>query len=119
MRLTVINDDWSQQDVWRGSTPLAYSPNLIAGNVLKYHYKKWQAMLQTKFVSKQYMTNSGFSQYLNTDETTYTSAVISLFCTTDFDLNYNFTIHKSITATVGCTVYNLSASDMKAMAPAP
>ena len=107
MRLTVINDDWSQQDVWRGSTPLAYSPSLIAGNVLKYHYKKWQAMLQTKFVSKQYMTNSGFSQYLNTDETTYTSAVISSFCTTDFDLNYNFTIHKSITATVGCTVYNL------------
>lgn len=107
MMLTVINDDWSQQYVDAGTTPLAFSPDWIASSTLKYELSQWQISLQTKYVSKQYMTNSGFRRYLNTDGQSYTSAMIDAFCTTDIDLNYTFRLKGIGRCKAGLTVYNV------------
>lgn len=107
MMLTVINPDWSQSYVNRGTTHLAFSPDLIVGNSFSYEYKNWRASILTKFVDEQYMTNSGFRQYLNTDGVTYTSAMLDAFCTTDVDVSYRLKPMKWGDVTLGCTVYNL------------
>ncbi len=110
MMLTVINDDWSQAYVNAGTTNLAYSPDWVVGNILSYEKNGWKATAFTKYVGKQYMTNSGFKRYLNTDGETYTSAMIDAFCTTDLDLNYTFQLGKIKALTVGATVYNIFSS---------
>lgn len=107
MSLTVINDDWTQQYVDVGTTRLAFSPDWIVGSTLSYTYKNWQFMLLTKYVGEQYLTNSGFRRYLNTDNQTYSSAMIDAYCTTDLDVNYTFRLRKMGPLKIGVTVYNL------------
>lgn len=106
MMLTVINPDWSQSYVDVGTTPLAYSPSVIIGNRFAYSWKGLTAMLSSKYVSKQRMTNSGFDAYLE-DDGSYTSAVIDGAFITDLDLSYTFSIKSVKEITLGVTVYNL------------
>lgn len=113
MQLTVINDDWSQSYVNAGTTHLAYSPDLIVGSTLSYDYKGFRAALMTKYVSEQYMTNSGFKAYKE-DDGTETRAMLDAFCVNDIDLSYTFVpkrpngrTTKRPTVTLGITVYNL------------
>ena len=48
-----------------GNTPIAYSPNIIIGNDLTFTpLKDFNISLITKFVSKQYMDNSGDDTYV-------------------------------------------------------
>lgn len=107
MTVTIINDDWSQDYVGVGTTHLAYSPDVIVNNVFSYTYKGLRASLMTKYTSDQYMTNSGFKQYLNTDGETYTSAMIDAAVVTDLDIAYTFKVRGLKSATIGVTIYNL------------
>ena len=59
MLLNVIDPDtWDAAQVNMGDTPLAFSPDWIVNNTLRYEYKGLSARLMTKYVSKQYMTKS-------------------------------------------------------------
>lgn len=57
---TILDED-SYEEVLEnlGSTPIAMSPDWIAANVFTFKYKGLRADLQTKAVSKQYMSNAG------------------------------------------------------------
>ena len=106
MNVTVINEDWSQSYANVGTTHLAYSPDFILNNKFSYEWKGLKASLFTKYISEQYMTNSGFKGYLEEDGST-TSAMIDKIFTTDLDVNYSFKFVCVKRLTVGATVYNL------------
>ena len=63
-------------------------------------------MLMSKYVGEQYMTNSGFRKYLESDGS-YTSAMIDGAFVTDLDLSYTFRLKAIKGITLGVTVYNL------------
>ena len=106
LNVTVINEDWSQSYANVGTTHLAYSPDFILNNKFSYEWKGLKASLFTKFISEQYMTNSGFKGYLEDDGST-TRAMIDKIFTTDLDLSYSFKFGCVKRFTVGATVYNL------------
>ena len=106
MNVTVIDENWNEYTANVGNTHLAYSPDIVVANHLAYEWKNWKAALMTKYVSKQYMTNSGFRSYLE-DDGTSTSAMLDAFCVSDFDLSYSFKLKGLKRATVGVTVYNV------------
>ena len=106
MNVTVINEDWSQAYANVGTTHLAFSPDFILNNRFAYEWKGFKAMAISKFVSEQYMTNSGFKQYLEEDGS-YTSAMIDKYFTTDLDLSYTFSLKHISKATIGVTIYNI------------
>ena len=112
IQLTVINEDWSQSYVNAGTTHLAYSPDLILGSTLSYEYKGLRASLLSKYVSEQYMTNSGFKAYKE-DDGTETRAMIDAMFVNDLDLSYTFNPkttkrpNDQTAITIGITVYNL------------
>lgn len=105
--VTIINDDWTQDYANVGTTNLSYSPGVIVNNVFTYQYKGLRASLMSKYTGEQYMTNSGFKKYLNTDGTTYTSAMIDAAFVTDLDVSYTFKVRGLKSATLGVTVYNI------------
>ncbi|MBR4898252.1 MAG: TonB-dependent receptor [Prevotella sp.] len=109
MMLNVIDPNtWATQQVNVGETQLAYSPDWIVNNMFRYEYKGLAASLMTKYVGKQYMTNSGFDNYVDEDNgNQLVSAVIDAYCTTDLDVSYTFPLRSMKSITVGCTVYNL------------
>ena len=106
MHVTVINEDWSQSYANVGTTHLAYSPDFILNNQLSYEWRGLRAMLTSKYVSEQYMTNSGFKAYQEEDGS-YTRAMIDKFFVSDLDISYSFKLKSIRKATVGVTVYNL------------
>ena len=106
MIVTVINPDWSQGYETVGNTHLAYSPDFILNNSLSYKWKGLKASLFTKYISEQYMTNSGFRGYLE-DDGSFTSAMLDPIFTTDIDISYSFKIKGLKNITFGVTVYNL------------
>ena len=106
MTVTVINEDWSESTANVGDTHLSYSPDFILNNTLSYSIKGFKAMLMSKYVGEQYMTNSGFRKYLESDGS-YTSAMIDGAFVTDLDLSYTFRLKAIKGITLGVTVYNL------------
>ncbi len=42
-----------------GTTPIAFSPNLIANSIFTATYNGWSAALQSSYVDKQYIDNTG------------------------------------------------------------
>ena len=106
MQVTALNDDWSQYYVCVGTTPLAYSPDFVLNNMFSYEWRGFKASLISKYVSEQYMTNSGFKSYLEEDGSR-TSAMIDAMFVSDLDLSYSFSTKTLKRITVGVTVYNL------------
>lgn len=106
MNVTVINPDWSQSYAHVGTTHLAYSPDVIVNNMFSYEWKGLKVSLSSKYISEQYMTNSGFKSYLE-DDGSYTSAMIDAMFVSDLDLSYTFKYKGLKSATVGVTIYNL------------
>jgi len=55
-----VDDDYApQQADYYGSTPISYSPDLIANSVLTYTYQSFNAGFYSTCVSKQYLDNTG------------------------------------------------------------
>ena len=95
-----------------GDQPLAFSPDWIANNILTFSYKGLNASVQSQYVSKQYMTNTGFESYQTMDDNgqpTDVSMMLDGHFTTNVDLSYNFRLPQFglKDATVGLTLYNL------------
>lgn len=57
----VLVDDGNspQKEEYYGNSPIAYSPNVVANNLFSFHYKGFRANLQSSYVSKQYLDNTG------------------------------------------------------------
>ncbi len=82
-----------------GDTPIAYSPDFIFNNAFNFNVKGFEASLNTKYVSKQYMDNARSE-----------SCTIDGYCVTDLHLGYTLPYIKALGAKeirVGFSIYNL------------
>ena len=98
-----------------GETPLSFSPDRIFNNILTFTYCGFKASIQSRAISKQYLTNSGFDTMTGWDEQgneTQEAITLGAHFTTNLDLSYKFALKQwSINdATVGITMYNLFSS---------
>lgn len=78
------------------SAQIAFSPSFILNNAFNFHVKGWEAALQSHYVSRQYLTNTGEKDLS-----------IKPYFVSDLNLAYTFTLPFAKSMTVGCTVYNL------------
>ena len=95
-----------------GDQPLAFSPDWIANNIFTFNYKGLKASIQSQYVSKQYLTNTGFKSYQTLDDNgqlTDVNMMLDGHFTTNIDLSYSFKLPKLgiKDATIGVTLYNL------------
>ena len=79
-----------------GTTCLAYSPNAIANFGIDFHHKGFEAILTTKYVSKQYFTN-----YANPD------MQLDAYCVSDLNLGYTFKTSSTKSVRFGMIIYNV------------
>ena len=108
--ITVQLTDGSVADL--GNQPLAFSPDFILNNILTFNYRGMKASVQSQYVSKQYMTNTGFKSYQTLDDNGQlvdVGMMLDGHFTTNIDLSYNFRLPKMgmKDVTVGLTLYNL------------
>ncbi len=99
-----------------GNQPLAFSPDWIANNIFTFNYKGMKASIQSQYVSKQYMTNTGFESYRTLDDNDKpvdVSMMLDGHFTTNIDLSYNFQLPKfgMKDVTIGLTLYNLFSAE--------
>ena len=112
--ITVVLDDGNVADL--GNQPLAFSPDWIANNIFTFNYKGMKASIQSQYVSKQYMTNTGFESYRTLDDNDKpvdVGMMLDGHFTTNIDLSYNFKLPKLglKDATIGVTLYNLFSAE--------
>ena len=112
--ITVQLTDGSVADL--GDQPLAFSPNWIVNNIFSFNYRGFSASAQSQYVSKQYLTNTGFESYKTLDDDgkpVDVSMMLDGHFTTNLDLSYNFQLPKFglKDVTVGVTLYNLFSAE--------
>ena len=86
-------DTWS---TYLGDTHIAFSPDFLLNNRFGYIYKGFEASLQSQYVSKQYMSNLNCKDH-----------ILDAYFVSNLNLSYTFTLPKTKSITVGCTIYNL------------
>ncbi|MBP3774774.1 MAG: TonB-dependent receptor [Bacteroidaceae bacterium] len=95
----VMDDNWNVLDTrstYYKSATIAFSPAFVLNNGLDFHWKGWNALLQSHYVSRQYLTN------------THEKAIsIDPYFVNDLHVNYSFKVKGVKGITVGATVYNL------------
>lgn len=106
---TVTIDD---SPVNLGDTPLSFSPDIIFNNFFTFNYKAFTASVQSQYVGEQYLTNTGFKDYLTQDDNGNDVRVGMMFddyFTTNLNLAYRLKLPNVgiKEATVGVTLYNL------------
>ena len=112
--ITVQLIDGSVADL--GDQPLAFSPDWIVNNIFSFSYRGFSASAQSQYVSKQYLTNTGFESYKTLDDDgkpVDVSMMLDGHFTTNLDLSYNFQLPKFglKDVTVGVTLYNLFSAE--------
>lgn len=98
-RDAVYDADWNRQadkETFYKSTTIAFSPSFILNNAFNFHVHGFEAALQSHYVSRQYLTNTG-------DE----RMSIKPYFVSDLNLAYTFKLPFTKSVTIGCTVYNL------------
>ena len=112
--ITVQLTDGSVADL--GDQQLAFSPDWIVNNIFSFSYRGFSASAQSQYVSKQYLTNTGFESYKTLDDDgkpVDVSMMLDGHFTTNLDLSYNFQLPKFglKDVTVGVTLYNLFSAE--------
>ena len=79
-----------------GTTRLAYSPKTMANFGIDFHHKGFEAILTTKYVSKQYFTN-----YENPD------MQLDAFCVSDLNIGYTMKTKSTKSVRFGLMIYNV------------
>ena len=110
---TITDNDGDVHNL--GDTPLSFSPDVIAINILTFTYQGFKAAIQSQYISDQYLTNTGFKEmeckdsWDATANTTYETLLLKKHFNTNIDLSYTFALKqfgvKEITA--GLTLYNI------------
>lgn len=109
--MTVVLDDGTVANL--GNCDLAFSPSTILNNIFTFKYAGFNASIQSQYISKQYLTNTGMSTYNNYKEDGSFDQAVDMFLkehfTTNVDLSYNFNLHclGLKNGTVGITLYNI------------
>jgi iron complex outermembrane receptor protein len=80
----------------RGNTTIAYSPSLIAGTLFDFHVRGFQALLRTRYVSKQYLTNGQYEEL-----------TLDRYCVSDLDLSYTLSTKRIRNVRFGLVLKNL------------
>ncbi len=99
-----------------GDTPLSFSPDFIFNNILTFNYQGLKASVQSQYIGKQYLTNTGFDSYQTLDDNgqqTDVSMVLDGHFTTNIDLSYRFGMKQLglKDMTVGVTLYNIFSAE--------
>ncbi len=105
--ITVMLTDKTVADL--GDQPLAFSPDWIVNNIFTFTYKGFTGSIQSQYVSDQYMTNTGFKSYIDTESNSEVGMMLEGHFSTNVDLSYRFTAKKwgLKDVTIGMTMYNL------------
>lgn len=90
------NDLYTQTAIEAGDTPIAFSPSFMAGSLISFSLKGFDASLQTQYVSRQYLDNFGRKE-----------SSLDPYCVSNLNLAYTFKLRSIKSITVGATVYNL------------
>ena len=95
-----------------GDQPLAFSPDLIFNNIFTFTYQGFRGSIQSQYVSKQYLTNTGFESYQTLDDNgklTDVSMMLDSHFNTNIDLSYTFALRRIGVKdmTLGVTLYNV------------
>lgn len=94
---TIYDDDYANPiTFFYKDTPIAFSPSVILGNIFSFNYRNFTAVLQSQYVSKQYMTN------VKSDE-----QAIDPYFVTNLHLGYDFKLRHCRRLHLGFTVNNL------------
>ena len=99
-----------------GDAPLSFSPDVIFNNIFTFNYRGIKASLQSQYIGKQYLTNSGFDTMTGWDENgqaTSESIALDGHFSTNLDLSYTFAVKplglKEVTA--GISMYNIFSAE--------
>ena len=94
----VYEDEWTNPiSVDHGSTPIAFSPDVIVNNAFNFHVAGLDASLSTNYVSRQYLNNAKSRD-----------CSLAGRCVTDLSLAYTLRDVVGVKAIrLGVTVYNL------------
>ena len=90
------NELYTQTARQLGNTPIAFSPSFMAGSLFNFSHKGWEASLQSQYVSRQYLDNSGNK----------TNSIDAYFVS-HLHAGYTFSCPYTKGITVGATVYNI------------
>ena len=109
---TITDNDGDVHNL--GETPLSFSPDFIANNILTFNHKGFKASVQSQYISDQYLTNTGFKEMECFDawqngNKTFETLLLKKHFNTDIDLSYTLSLKplgiKELTA--GVTLYNI------------
>lgn len=79
-------ENYTEKIIPHGTTDIAYSPNVIAGNTITYKRGAFEGALLSKYVGKQYL-----------DNTSSDKRSLASYATQDLRLSYVFSKHMSTT----------------------
>lgn len=79
-----------------GTTPIAFSPSFMAGSLISFDNNGWNVSLQSQYVSRQYLDNSGSRENS-----------LDAYFVSHLHVGYSFNVPHTKGVTVGATVYNL------------
>ena len=90
------DDTYARWDIAHDETRLSFSPEIIVGNSIAYNWRGLDVSLQTQYVGKQYMSNSGQEEHR-----------LDAYTVSNLRLAYTFRLPGTKSMTIGATVYNL------------
>lgn len=94
----IYEDEWTNPISFElGDTPIAFSPDLIFNNTFNFNWRGFDASLQSRYVSKQYMNNARSEE-----------ALLDAYFVTDLHLGYAFKKLPGVKELrLGFSIYNL------------
>lgn len=87
---------WTQTAIQAGNTTIAFSPNVTVGSLIALDYKGFSALLQSQYVSRQYLDN-----FQRKEDS------LDPYFVNNLDLGYTFKLPHIRSITVGAAIYNL------------
>ncbi|MDE7396332.1 MAG: TonB-dependent receptor plug domain-containing protein [Muribaculum sp.] len=103
----IYDDDYANPiTIDCGNTSIAFSPDLTLANTFTFNVKGFDASVQTRYVSRQYMANTHSSRGEEASATSTPS--IAPYCVTDLHVGYTIKGLMGIKSMrVGASVYNV------------
>lgn len=95
----IINDDNYVGDPIKNyyeDTPIAFSPSTIFNNSFLFEKSGFEALFETQYVSRQYMSNARHEEH-----------ILDAYCVSNLHLAYNFKLPKIKNVRVGLSIYNI------------
>ncbi|MCD7900697.1 MAG: TonB-dependent receptor [Bacteroides sp.] len=87
---------YTQTERFFKSTPIAFSPSFMAGSLIEFNMKGWNATFLSQYVSRQYLDNAGDRENS-----------LDAYFVNHLSAAYTFKLKSLKSVTLGATVYNL------------